>query len=93
LPAGGGSAIWEDLRRGEEAKLAKDGKRINGHEKMAIYSPFSANCLLRAGDSEQILTAAQRMNRSTGHRSIDKNPQMAAWYALGARLVAPRDGF
>jgi hypothetical protein len=60
---------------------------------MAIYSPFSGNCLVRAGEGEQILTATERMNRKTDHRSIEKNPHMAAWYALGAKLVGPSGGF
>jgi predicted amidohydrolase len=92
-PAGGGSAIWEDLRRSTESALAKEAKILDGHEKMAIYSPFSANCLVRAGEGEQILTATERMNRKTDHRSISKDPRMAAWYALGAKLLAPPQGF
>jgi hypothetical protein len=92
-PAGGGSAIWEDLRRSNESALAKDARTPDGYEKMAIYSPFSANCLVRAGEGEQILTAAERMNRKTEHRSISKNLQMAAWYATGAKLFAPLPDF
>jgi len=93
VPGGGGSAIWEDLRRARESQLAKEGRRLDGYEKMAIYSPFSGNCLVRAREGEEILAATERMNRKTDHRSISKNPHMAAWYAMGARLVAARPEF
>jgi predicted amidohydrolase len=86
---GGGSAIWEDLHRREETALAKDGKMREGHQRMAIYSPFCANCLIRAGEREQIVSAVERMNLRTLHHSMSKNPQMAAWYTLGARIVGP----
>jgi len=92
-PADGGSAIWEDLRRREESNLAKVGQKAPGHERMSIYSPFSANCLVRAGSDEQILFAKERMNLSPEHRSARFNPRMEAWYSLGARLFAGPLGF
>ena len=88
-PAGGGSAIWEDLHRKDETALAKVDRAPEGHEKMAVYSPFSANCLSRAGENERILSAVERMNLKTLHHSMSKNPQMAAWYTLGAQILGP----
>jgi hypothetical protein len=92
-PGGGGSAIWEDLRPREEFLLTKENRSLERHNRMAIYSPFSANCLLRAGDGEQLISATERMNRITQHRSIQKNPHMAHWYAIGAKRIGPPNGF
>jgi predicted amidohydrolase len=92
-PADGGSALWEDLQGRAESKLATQGGRRPGHDRMAIYSPFSANCLERAESRPRLLAATQRVNRTNPHRSAGKNPHMAPWYAEGARLLAPGPGF
>lgn len=92
-PADGGSALWEDLHARDEIKLALKGERRPGHEKMTIYSPFSANCLERAGSEPRILTSTQRVNGSNPHRSARFCPKMAPWYAAGARLFEAGSGF
>jgi hypothetical protein len=87
-PAGGGSAIWEDLRRTSETRLVMREERAGpGAESMAIYSPFSANCLVRASGEERILYAAQKVNGTNRHHAMSKNPGMAGWYQLGSRIV------
>lgn len=92
-PADGGSALWEDLQPRVESNLAVKGEKREGHESLAIYSPFSANCIVRAGKGEQLLHSTQRVNRNNQHRSVRFNPAMATWYALGARLFAARPEF
>lgn len=92
-PAEGGSALWEDLQPRVESNLALKGEKREGHESLAIYSPFSANCVVRAGQHEQLLYSTQRVNRNNQHRSVRFNPAMAPWYALGARLFAARPEF
>jgi len=92
-PADGGSALWEDLQARVESRLAMKGERREGHDRMAIYSPFSANCLERAGSPPRLLFATQRVNRNNPHKSAGKNPRMAPWYALGARLLSAGPSF
>lgn len=92
-PGDGGSALWEDLHARDEIKLALKGERRAGHERMAIYSPFSANCLERAGSEPRILYSTQRVNGSNPHRTARFCPRMAPWYAAGARLFEGGSGF
>lgn len=91
--ADGGSALWEDLQPRVESKLAMKGERREGYQSLAIYSPWSANCIVRSGKREQLLHSTQRVNRNNQHRSVRFNPAMAPWYALGARLFAARPEF
>jgi hypothetical protein len=87
-----GSAIWDDLqdleeRRAEVRLLPRpDGK---GAE---VYSPFSANLVIRAGADTQLITATRRVgtkNRYHPARTSAFNPQMDAWYRIGASLIQP----
>jgi len=91
--ADGGSALWEDLQPRVESRLASKGEKREGYEDLEIYSPWSANCIVRAGKREQVIYSTQRVNRNNEHRSARFNPAMASWYALGARLFGARPGF
>jgi hypothetical protein len=57
-----------------------------------VYSPFSANLVVRAGTGPQLITATRHvgpMNRYHPASTSNFNPQMDAWYRLGAALIHP----
>jgi predicted amidohydrolase len=77
--ANGGSAIWGDIAAQRE-KTRTD---------IDLFSPFSADRLVKAGADEQIIYATERVARENPHVQLlrSKNPRMADWYALGARIM------
>jgi hypothetical protein len=87
-----GSAIWDDLRNSDERRAGiRDSFRPDGGA-AEVYSPFSANLVVRAGEGPQLITATRRVSRLNSHHpgcTSDLNPQMDAWYRFGARLIAP----
>jgi predicted amidohydrolase len=78
--ANGGSAIWGDIAIERE----KPGTDIN------LFSPYSADRLVKAGINEQIIYAAERVSQENPHIELlrRKNPQMESWYTLGAQIMA-----
>jgi predicted amidohydrolase len=78
--ANGGSAIWGDVVV-EREKTRTD---------IDLFSPFSADRLIKAGADDQIIYATERVARENPHIQLlrSKNPRMANWYALGARIMA-----
>ena len=55
-------------------------------------SPFSANLIARASPGE-LIVATRRVSASNPHhptRTSNFNPQMKAWYELGAQLIGPK---
>jgi predicted amidohydrolase len=56
-----------------------------------VLSPFSANLIARAGDGSQLLVATRHITPRNEHyprRTSNFNPQMDAWYRIGAALIA-----
>jgi predicted amidohydrolase len=78
--ANGGSAIWGDIGAPRE-KTRTD---------IDLFSPYSADRLIKAGADEQIIYATERVARENPHLQLlrSKNPRMADWYASGARIIA-----
>jgi predicted amidohydrolase len=100
LRAGGGSILWDDLRGLEETRIAVQyGSRKEPVPVLAevlVDSPFSANCIARAGAGEQILYATRRVRRHNSwyaDRTVRYTPQLAGWFSLGARTLGPPPGF
>ena len=88
-----GSALWDDLRDMEERQAEVRGLPQPDTGRVEVYSPFSANLIVRAGREPQLLLATRRVSRTNPHyprRTSNLNPQMDAWYRLGASLVQPR---
>jgi predicted amidohydrolase len=88
------SAIWDDLRDAEERRAVVRGLPQPDTGAVEVYSPFSANLVVRAGTGPQLITATRRVNRLNPHhpgRTSNFNPQMDAWHRLGARLIAPQE--
>jgi predicted amidohydrolase len=87
-----GSAIWDDLRDLDERRAeVRDLPRPDTGQ-AEVYSPFSANLVVRAGSTPQLITATRRIgpaNRYHPARTSNMNPQMDAWYRLGASLIQP----
>ena len=87
-----GSAIWDDLRDAEERRAEVRGLPRPDTGAAEVYSPFSANLVIRAVTTEQLLTATRhlgRQNRYHPARTSNFNPQMNAWYRLGAAMLLP----
>lgn len=87
-----GSAIWDDLRDAEERRVEVRGLPRPDTEPVEVYSPFSANLVVRAGDAPQLITATRHigpLNRYHPSRTSNFNPQMDAWYRLGAAIIGP----
>jgi len=78
-PAQGGSAIWEDFRREPHLTARRSG-----------HGPWSAYRLAEAAEGEELLCARQTVlpvNAHYAQMTGTINPQMKAWYALGARAI------
>jgi predicted amidohydrolase len=88
-----GSAIWDDLRDVEERRAATRGLPRPDTGTVEVYSPFSANLVERAGSGPELLVATRHVASRNPHypgRTAHFNPQMDAWYRLGAEIVRPR---
>jgi predicted amidohydrolase len=86
------SAIWDDLRDSEERRAEVRGLPPPNTGTAEIYSPFSANLVVRAGTGPQLITATRHVgpqNRYHPARTANFNPQMDAWYRLGAAIIHP----
>ena len=92
-PADGGSAIWDDLNGLSDIRSALKTRRVEPDPSAHIYSPWSANCVAKAGSGEQLIYATRRVNRANPHQESRFNPQMLTWYQLGAGLLGPGPGF
>lgn len=90
---GGGSAIWDDLRGIEEARTVVRALKPTPGPPALIDSPFSANCVVEAGDGERIIYASRRVNRRNPHRGAAFNPRLAPWFAFGAKLAGAGQDF
>ncbi|HRY49706.1 MAG TPA: carbon-nitrogen hydrolase family protein [Candidatus Paceibacterota bacterium] len=87
-----GSAIWDDLHDLEERHAEVHGLPRPNTGTAEIYSPFSANLVVRAGTGPQLITATRQVgpqNRYHPARTSNFNPQMDAWYRLGASIIHP----
>lgn len=84
--------LWDDLRGIEEIRSAVKGTPRPDPGAVEVYSPFSANLVARASSGE-LIVATRRVSASNPHhpkRTSSFNPQMKAWYELGAQLIGPR---
>jgi predicted amidohydrolase len=90
--AQGGSALWDDLRTMEErrAEVKGGGNRDTGG--VEVFSPFSANLVVRAGNGPEILYASRKVNKRNPYhprRTTAMNPEMSWWYEQGAMQLMP----
>jgi predicted amidohydrolase len=87
-----GSAIWDDLRDADERRAEVRDLPRPDTGPVDVYSPFSANLVVRAGAGAQLITATRHVgpgNRYHPARTSSFNPQMDAWYRLGAAMICP----
>lgn len=87
-----GSGIWDDLRDTEERRAEVHDLPRPDTGSVEVYSPFSANLVVRAGETRQLITATRHIglqNRYHPGRTTNLNPQMDAWYRLGASIIGP----
>jgi predicted amidohydrolase len=87
-----GSVIWDDLRDAEERRAEVRDLPRPDTGSVEVYSPFSANLVVRAGQTRQLITATRHVgpqNRYHPSRTSNFNPQMDTWYRLGAAILCP----
>ncbi len=86
------SMIWDDLRSSEERR-APIGHRLPESGEVEVYSQYSANLVARATAADPLLVVTRHVNPANLHHTrtvARKNPQMEAWYRLGAASLQPR---
>jgi predicted amidohydrolase len=86
------AVLWDDLHSREESRAQVKGTPLPDSGKVEVLSFFSANLVERAGSGE-LIVATRRVSATNPHhpyRTSNMNPQMKAWYELGARLIGPR---
>ncbi len=87
-----GSALWDDLRDAEERRAEVRGTPRPAVAPVEVYSPFSANLVARARAGPELLVATRHVSAVNSHyptRTSRFNPQMDAWYRIGAAIVRP----
>ncbi len=87
-----GSAIWDNLRGAEERRAEVRGLPRPDTGPVEVYSPFSANLVVRAGAAPQLIMATRHVGVKNRHHpayTANFNPQMEAWYRLGAAIIHP----
>jgi hypothetical protein len=83
--------IWDDLRGRDESRAVVKGLPQPDTGAVEVYSPFSANLVSRAS-AGSLVVATRRVPAVNPHhpgRTSNMNPQMKAWYELGASLISP----
>jgi predicted amidohydrolase len=89
------SAIWDDLRDLDERRAEVRGQPRPDSGPVEVYSPFSANLVVQAGDGPQLILATRHVGKKNEYhprRTSNFNPQMDAWYRLGAAILHPQIG-
>jgi hypothetical protein len=89
------ASLWDNLR-GMEQRRAENRRRPRPDTGQAVvYSPWSANLVARASSPSDLLVATRTIPAATNPhyplRTARFNPQMDAWYRLGAALVRRGD--
>jgi hypothetical protein len=85
--------VWDDLGDMEERRAEVRGLPRPRSGPVEVYSPFSANLVVRAGVGPQLITATRHVgpkNQDHPRRTSQFNPQMDAWYRLGAAIIGPK---
>ena len=84
--------LWDDLHSRDESRAEVKGTPRPDPGKVEVMSPFSANLIERA-EPGNLIIATRRVSATNPHhpnRTSNMNPQMKAWYELGAQLIGPR---
>jgi predicted amidohydrolase len=84
--------LWDDLQAREESRSQVKGTPLPDSGKVEVLSFFSANLVERAGPGA-LVVAKRKVPASNNYhpnRTANMNPQMKAWYELGAMLISPR---
>ncbi|MDH4073730.1 MAG: carbon-nitrogen hydrolase family protein [Gammaproteobacteria bacterium] len=91
----GDASLWDDLLGMEKVSAEEKWRPRPDTGAVAVYSPWSAKLIARASSPLDLLVATRRIPTATNpHYPLQTaryNPQMDAWYRLGAALV--RSGF
>jgi predicted amidohydrolase len=87
----GDACLWDNLRGMEQVRAEAKRRPRPDTGAAAVYSPWSANLVARASSPAELLVVTRRIPAATNpHYPLQTtryNPQMDAWYRLGATLV------
>lgn len=88
------SMIWDDLRGMEEISAEYKGRPRPDSGPVQVFSPWSANLVSRAEAGTSLLIATRRIRGASNphhpNQTTRYNPQMDAWYRVGAALIRPQ---
>ena len=87
-----GAGIWDDLRAQEERR-APIGTKLPESAEAEVYSQYSANLVVQAKSPGELIVATRRVNTANTYHTrtiARKNPQMDAWFRLGAASLLPK---
>jgi predicted amidohydrolase len=90
--AQGGSALWDDLGTIEERRAEVKGGGNKDTRGVEVFSPFSANLVVKAGAGPQIIYATRTVHKRNPYhprRTTAMNPEMGVWYQGGAMQIMP----
>jgi predicted amidohydrolase len=88
--ADGHSAIWDDLNAREETRAEVRDLPRPASGAVQVYSAFSANLVVEAGNGPSLISAVRRIPGKNQHyplRTGNYNPAMRPWYLFGAALM------
>jgi predicted amidohydrolase len=88
--ARGGSAIWDDLSTLEERRAAAKEEVSPDIGGVEVFSPFSANLVVKAGTGPPIIYATRTVHKRNPYhprRTAALNPEMGRWYEQGAMQI------
>ena len=87
-----GACLWDDLRAPEERR-APIGSQLPESGDVEVYSQYSANLIAHAKSAGELIVATRRVNTANTYHTrtiARKNPQMDAWFRLGAASLLPK---
>jgi predicted amidohydrolase len=83
----GESALWDDLSTLEQRRAVVKGDGNPQPGDVAVFSPFSADLVVKAGTGPQIIYATRTVHKRNPYhprRTTAMNPEMGWWYERGA---------
>ncbi len=86
----GESALWDDLSTFEQRRAVVKAEGNPEPDDVEVFSPFSADLVVKAGTGPQILYATRTVHKRNPYhprRTAALNPEMGWWYERGAMQI------
>jgi predicted amidohydrolase len=88
------TALWEEGHYRDKERAEVVGPALPDTGPVEVASPFSTNLVARAGTGPKLLVATRKVDSANLHyptRTSRINPQMDAWYRVGAAIISPQE--